>query len=60
MNPTRYLTREGLRALIRNPKSVRNWPGWQMPGFPADQMTRREIDLVISYLPHMVTRRRTP
>ena len=60
MNPTQYLTREGLRALIRDPKSVRNWPGLQMPGFPADQMTDREIDLVISYLTHMATRRGTP
>ena len=60
MNPTHYLTREGLRALIRDPKSVRNWPGLQMPGFPADQMTDREIDLVISYLTQMTTRRGTP
>jgi mono/diheme cytochrome c family protein len=60
MNPTQYLSGEGLRALIRDPKSVRHWPGLQMPGFPADQMTDREIDLVISYLTHMATRRRTP
>src|SRR5215217_8692129 len=46
MNPTQYLTRDGLRALIRNPKSVRSWPAQQMPGF-ADQMTDAEIDLVI-------------
>src|SRR4051812_7790681 len=26
MNPTEYLTADGLRALIRNPKSVRTWP----------------------------------
>src|SRR4051812_29489421 len=51
---------EGLRALIRDPKSVRSWPGLQMPAFPADQMTDREIDLVISYLRHMATRRGTP
>jgi mono/diheme cytochrome c family protein len=60
MNPAQYLTREGLRALIRDPKSVRNWPGLQMPGFPPDQMTDREIDLVIIYLTHMATRRGTP
>ena len=60
MNPTQYLTKEGLRALIRDPKSVRHWPGLQMPGFPADQMTDREIDLVISYLTHTATQRGTP
>jgi hypothetical protein len=43
MNPTEYLTRAGLRGLIRNPKSVRSWPGQLMPGFPADQMSDREF-----------------
>jgi mono/diheme cytochrome c family protein len=56
MNPTRYMTREGLHALIRDPKSVRYWPNMQMPGFAADQMSDREIDLVIDYLAHMATR----
>jgi mono/diheme cytochrome c family protein len=60
MNPTEYLTRAGLHALIRNPKSVRTWPGQQMPGFAADQMTDREIDLVIGYLTHMAARRGSP
>ena len=57
MNPTEYLTRAGLHALIRDPKSVRSWPGQLMPGFPADQMSDREIDLVIEYLAHMAARR---
>jgi mono/diheme cytochrome c family protein len=60
MNPTQYLTRDGLRALIRNPKSVRSWPAQQMPGFAADQMTDAEIDLVIGYLTHMTLRRGSP
>jgi mono/diheme cytochrome c family protein len=29
----------------------------QMPGFAADHMTDREIDLIIGYLAHMTTRR---
>jgi mono/diheme cytochrome c family protein len=53
MNPTQYLTRDGLRALIRDPKSVRSWPAQQMPGFAGDQMTDADIDLVIGYLTHM-------
>jgi mono/diheme cytochrome c family protein len=57
MNPTEYLTHDGLHALIRDPRSVRNWPGLLMPGFAPDQMSDREIDLVIDYLAHMATRR---
>lgn len=58
MNPTQYMTPDGLHALIRDPKSVRGWPAMQMPGFAADQMTDREIDLIIAYLTHMTTRRK--
>jgi len=57
MNPTEYLTSAGLRALIRNPQSVRIWPEQHMPGFTAEQLSDREIDLLIDYLVHMATRR---
>jgi mono/diheme cytochrome c family protein len=57
MSPTEYMTRTGLHALIRDPKTVRSWPGELMPGFPVDQMSDREIDLVIEYLAHMAARR---
>jgi mono/diheme cytochrome c family protein len=57
MSPTEYLTPAGLQALIRDPKSVRNWPEQRMPGFPAERMSDREIDLVIGYLAHMAARR---
>jgi hypothetical protein len=36
MNATEYLTDQGPRALVRDPKSVRTWPLQQMPGFRAD------------------------
>jgi mono/diheme cytochrome c family protein len=58
INPTRYMTPDGLHALIRDPKSVRSWPTMQMPGFAADRMSDREIDLIIGYLTHMATRRK--
>jgi mono/diheme cytochrome c family protein len=57
MSPTEYPTRAGLHARIRDPRSVRNWPGLLMPGFPQDRMSDREIDLVIDYLAHMTMRR---
>ena len=60
MNPTEYLTPEGLHALIRNPKSVRTWPMQQMPGFPPESLSDREIDLVIAYLQHMAGRKEAP
>jgi mono/diheme cytochrome c family protein len=56
MNPTRYMTGDGLHALIRDPRSVRSWPSMQMPGFAKEQMNDREIDQVIAYLAHMATR----
>jgi mono/diheme cytochrome c family protein len=57
MNPTAYMTREGLRALIRDPKSVRSWPTQIMPGFTDDQISDGEIDAVIAYLAHMAERK---
>jgi mono/diheme cytochrome c family protein len=60
MSPPEYLTPAALRALIRDPKSVRTWPGQLMPGFAADQMSDHEIDLVIEYFAHMTTRRPSP
>jgi len=56
MNPTAYMTREGLHALIRDPKSVRTWATQIMPGFAADQMSDSDIDAVISYLAHIAAR----
>lgn len=58
MNPTQYMTPDGLRALIRDPKSVRDWPAQQMPGFTSDRMSDREIELIIGYLTHMAARRK--
>lgn len=57
MNPTVYMTRQGLHALIRDPKAVRSWPNQIMPGFAEDQMSDRDIDAVIGYLAHMAGRR---
>jgi cytochrome c1 len=57
MGPTEYMTRAGLHALIRDPKSVRSWPGQAMPGFPTDRMSDRDIDQVIDYLAYMAARR---
>jgi mono/diheme cytochrome c family protein len=53
MNPTQYLTPNGLRALIRNPKAVRTWPQQQMPGFDQKALSDTDIEAVITYLGYM-------
>ncbi len=50
MNPTEYLTEPGLRALIRNPKSVRTWPEQRMPGFDEATLPEGDLDALIAYL----------
>lgn len=60
MNPTEYLTQGGLRALIRDPKAVRTWPAQQMPPFPPEFLSEREIDLIVAYLRHMAGRKTAP
>ena len=50
MNATDYLTLNGLRALIRNPRAVRSWPRQQMPGFAPDALPDRDLDALIAYL----------
>jgi mono/diheme cytochrome c family protein len=50
MSPTQYLTDTGLRAIIRNPKSVRTWPEQRMIGFNRDILSDADLEAVISYL----------
>jgi hypothetical protein len=57
MNPTEYMTEAGLHALIRDPKSVRTWPGMKMNGLPSDLRSDTEIGLFIGYLKHMAGRK---
>ena len=60
MNPTEYMTGVGLHALIRDPKSVRTWPGQRMNGLPPDLLSDREIGLIVDYLKHMAGRKVAP
>lgn len=51
-----YLTEAGLRALVRNPAAVRNWPGRQMPGFDDAALPEPELEALVAYLRHQATR----
>lgn len=57
MNAVRYLTDQGLRALVRNPKAVRSWPMQQMPGFSAEAIPESELDALIAYLHRIADRK---
>ena len=54
MNPTQYLTDAGLRAIIRNPKGVRTWPGQQMIGFSTQILPDADLDALVAYLRTML------
>lgn len=53
-----YFTDLGLRALIRDPPSVRHWPAQQMPGFNASDIPDTDIDAIIAYLHYLSVRPR--
>ena len=57
LHATEYLTERGLRALVRDPKSVRTWPMQQMPGFDADALPGPDLDALVAYLRHTAGRR---
>jgi len=58
MSPVEYFQPHALRQLIRNPASVRQWPGQAMPGFDTTQLSDSDLDALLAYLAHMATERR--
>src|SRR4029077_7381734 len=59
-NPTQYFLPDPLRRYIREPASLRHWPGMQMKGFSPETLSDHEIDLIIAYLAHMAGRKVSP
>ncbi|MBY4825218.1 cytochrome c [Burkholderia contaminans] len=57
MNPVDYFQPAALRRYIRNPASVRDWPGRSMPAFPPDQLSDRELDQIVAYLAYIARRK---
>jgi len=60
MNPTEYFQPAALRQYLRNPASVRVWPGQKMPAFGPEKLSEAELDAVITYLEHMAELKRLP
>lgn len=58
-NPTEYLRPEALRRLIRDPQSVRRWPGGKMPAFDSNALPDHELAALLAYLRHMADRKVT-
>ena len=56
-SPTEYLRADALRRLIRDPQSLRRWPGSKMPGIDTSVLSDRELNDVLSYLRYMATRK---
>lgn len=56
-NPTEYLRADLLRAFIRNPQSLRQWPQAKMQGFDTHALSDADLDAVLAYLRHMAGRK---
>ncbi len=56
-NPTEYLREDLLRAYIRDPQSLRQWPQARMPGFDRQALSDSDMDALLAYLRHMAGRK---
>ena len=59
-SPTEYLREDLLRAYIRDPQSLRQWPQARMPGFDRQALPDADLDALLVYLRHMATRKPQP
>lgn len=51
-SPTQYFQKEYFVKLVRNPQSVRSWPGSQMSAFPVEAISDDEILRIWDYFKH--------
>jgi cytochrome c2 len=59
-NPTEYIETKALTALVRNPASVRTWPGMVMRGFSKAVIPDADLADLIAYLEYMSTHKAKP
>jgi mono/diheme cytochrome c family protein len=57
-SPTEYVQPWALRALIRDPGSVRNWPDRRMPAFSKEVLSDADLDAIAAYLAYLAGKRK--
>jgi mono/diheme cytochrome c family protein len=57
MAATDYMTEPALRALVRDPKSVRTWPQQQMPAFSPSVLPDTDLNALVAYLKQIASQR---
>jgi mono/diheme cytochrome c family protein len=57
MNVTQYWKPGSIRALVRDPQSVRHWPQGNMPAFSREQLSDEDLNRLLEYLQHMAGRK---
>jgi mono/diheme cytochrome c family protein len=57
MAETEYMTETGIRALVRDPKSVSIWPQQQMPAFPPTVLPDTDLNALVAYLKQIASQR---
>jgi len=57
MAATDYMTEAGIRALVRDPKSVRTRPQQQMPAFAPTVLPDTDLNVLIAYRKQIANQR---
>ena len=57
MNPVEYFTKAALQKFLKDPQSVRSWPGMKMVWVKNQGPSDQEVSDVIAYLEHMAKRK---
>jgi mono/diheme cytochrome c family protein len=60
MNPTEYFDAQALASYIRDPASVRAWPGMAMRGFSAGSISDADLSDLLAYLRFMTSHKVKP
>lgn len=58
MNVTQYFQIPALKKLIRDPASVRRWPGQKMPGFDRAALSDSDLDAIVDWLAYKAKQQR--
>ncbi|MDP1840225.1 MAG: cytochrome c [Reyranella sp.] len=57
MNPVDYFQPAALRKLLRDPRSVRDWPEQRMPAFSEESLSDADINAIVAWLTYKAGKR---